>query len=299
MAASSKQRWDRQLVELFLEGFNHEFEYAFKVREWPEDTESAKRSGRPSEAIEAVAEDARTGETLGLEHTLLPPFQQEKWHDKRSQAVFAGLESNSSLVVPGFHVTVGVPVGAIPKRQDLTRISEQISRWIRTNITEKIATEGPWPDNLTWEPDRDIPNLGFPLRVDVRKQQIAGHPGVLHFIGTYMPQTLPQEVERALVDKVPKLSLAKFRDAPVSFRLLLLEQDSPPYTMWEIARELEAVIARLRSRLPQLSAIHSIWLADTRDSRPHMWFCKIWPGGVGASFSMKNPKRDPTPGEMA
>lgn len=283
MNQTPKPLWDKQLVQLFLAGFNKRFACAFVVKEWPEETEKAKRSSSPKKAVEAIAEDHKTRKTLAIEHTLLPPFTQQKHYDKRFQAIFGPLENSPSLTVPGFHVSLGVPVPAIPEKGNFPEISRLIAEWIRANISEKITKEGPWPDDLTFEAEREITNLGFSLKIDVRKQRIPGHRGGLHFISTFMPRTLTQEIERALRDKVP----GKLAVTAASLRFLLLEQDNPPHTPWQIADELASVAARIAQSLPELHKIDSIWLADTRELRSHIWLVKIRPDGVEAAFTVE------------
>jgi hypothetical protein len=277
---------DRQLIGLFLRGWGSFRRTSFARVTFPEDIEKAARSKRPRKAVDAIAYDT-AGNSFAIEHTRIQPFVGRKYLDIGFSAVFDTFEHNPALVVRDFHITVFVPVGAIPaKGVDHVRIRSGFERWFQHELRRRllkrrraarVAASG--------EPElskHDISGLPIPLSVSIRQHYIKGHPGGLHFVQSHMPENFLDVVRKALQDKLPKLAVAT-----ANRRVLLMEKDTLPHTYWDVAD----CIASLESSFEEFSRIDSVWLADVErwQAGGKLWFVHVWPKRVDDVFVVDEP----------
>ena len=96
-------RRDRRLVNMFLSKYG---DYA--TRDYPEDRDRNKR------AVEVIAED-QNGNSVAIEHTLIQPFIGERDDAQPFSKILEPLDQDNSLAVPGYLITISLPVGAIPR----------------------------------------------------------------------------------------------------------------------------------------------------------------------------------------
>src|SRR5437588_11432592 len=99
---------DERLVRLFLEKYGRDSGQSYEIKELPDNVI------RNLPAVEAIAKD-RYGNSLAIEHTLVQPFMDERDDAQSFLAVFAPLETDASLSVPEYDITLWVSVGAVPK----------------------------------------------------------------------------------------------------------------------------------------------------------------------------------------
>ena len=276
---------DRQLIGLFLRGWSTFRRTSFTRVTFPEDVENAARSKRPRKAVDAIAYDT-TGKSLAVEHTQLQPFVGRRYLDIGFSAVFGTFEHSAELVVWDFHITVFVPVGAIPaKGVDHGEIRSGFKSWFQHGLRRRLLKRPSTRKAPSGEPKlskHDIRGLPIPLSVSIRRQYIKGYRGGLHFIQSYMPKNFPDVIRKALRDKLPKLA-----DAPANRRVLLMEKDALEHTYWEVLD----CIASFQSRFDEFSRIDSVWLADTErwQASGRLWFVGIWPTRVNEVFFVDEP----------
>jgi hypothetical protein len=208
-----------------------------------------------------------------------------KYLDIGFSAVFGSFEHSAALVVRNFHITVFVPVGAIPaKGVDHGKISSGFEKWfqqLRRRLLERPAARKAASDEPKLS-KHNISGLSIPLPVSIRQHHIKGHKGGLHFVQSHMPENFPDVVRKALQDKLPKLA-----DAPANRRVLLVEKDTLPHTYWEVAD----CIASFQSSFHEFSRIDSVWLADVErwQACGRLWFVGVWPTRVDEAFFVNEP----------
>lgn len=99
-------RRDRQLVVEFVQAYNFVHETAFSIESWPEDEH------RNTPAVEAIARDGNR--FMAIEHTLAQPFIGERKDSAIFRRVIVPIETDESLLVRGFDVTVSIWSSARP-----------------------------------------------------------------------------------------------------------------------------------------------------------------------------------------
>ncbi len=250
-------RWDRQLIQVFLDGYNGHAGVHFAVESYPEDTE------RQATAVDVIARDHR-GTTLAIEHTLVQPFGGEREERSRFLKVLGRLEGNEELKVPGYWICILVSVGALPKRVNWESVGSKLQTWLR-QIRRTL------PDGKS---EHTISDVGFDLSVTAWKRPVATGDGV--YVGRFgMPSDFCQVVRERVEAKLPKLV-----DTPADQRVLLFELDSVaqgPPNLADCLEEPEATIAKLQS-------VDEIWCAQTSawEAEGRVHFSRVWPPSSGA-----------------
>ena len=250
-------RWDRELTQIFLKGYNRYRGTGFMIESYPEDTD------RHRKAVEVIARD-QSGATLAVEHTLVQPFGGEREDRVRFLAVFGRLEGNDELKVPGFWISIFPSVGAVPKGVNWEVVRLRVESWLRR---EKDSL----PQGKS---ERSIPDVGFDLKVILWKRPTATGDGV-YFGRSGMPDDFCEVVRERLAAKLPKLVAADAKP-----RILLFELDSVAQGPPNLADCLEA----LESKVAELRGVDEIWCAQTSawEAQRLVTFSRVWPPCTGA-----------------
>ena len=228
---------DKLLIEHFLDALNGNMGTTYSLQETPDEIE------RNEPAIDAIAISAGD-KLLAIEHTLVMPFEGEKADTHIFTQAIAPLEMDESLKLPNHIVTLSVPVGAIPRREDLHRLGGRIGDWYRDRMDEL-----PTGESLL-----DIPDLGFEFRVAINKESYPESEGELCVSRLLPPDSYVDVVRRAFSKKLDKLVAAT-----ANARYLLVEKDVPLPSF----RKLQTVIEEIQTEFPQLEEINEVWIADT------------------------------------
>jgi len=228
---------DKYVIECWLRLYNRLNGLTYKVIDWPDKDSSRK-------AIDAICRDD-SGLLLGLEHTLIQPFEGEKADTAQFMRTLAGLEGHPDLVQPGCMVEISQPVGAIPKGIDWSRIQDQQLAQLR-NILPTLS------EGVHRVP---IKGAGWSFDLTLRKTQLsAGDPGRLFVERIWPGDPGPELIIKAIRDKAPKLSA--FTEGK---RILLLEKDG-------IAGTIESQFAKLPQEAELealLRKLDEVWSANT------------------------------------
>ena len=251
-------RRDRRLVNLFLSQYGD-----YPKRDYPEDSVRNKR------AVEVIAED-RNGNTLAIEHTLIQPFIGERDDAQPFSQILEPLDRDASLAIPGYLMTLSLPVGIVPKGVDWKEVSAKVKEYVQNN--KNLLPNG--------HSIHKIPNLPFDLSLMVNKVSMYDdYPGQI-LVGRYgMPETFESVIEKALSDKLPKLS-----EAQADRRVLLFEQNSIVQNPYDFSRAIES----LQSRFSDLTNIDEVWVAHTPvwGTERIIWFFQVWPKNTDKRFKI-------------
>jgi hypothetical protein len=222
---------------------------------WP-DRDSSKK------AIDAVCEDESTGRKLGIEHTLIQPFNGEKADTARFEKTLAALENDPALLSKGHLIEIDQPVGAIPAGVDWTKIQEQLAAQLENELH---TMSGDSHRLLTAK------GSGWEFELSVARSVIGpDYPGKV-LVGRIWPGNPgPTLLIKALQDKVPKLSA--FTEGK---KILLLEKDG-------IAGTIEQQFAQLpndRHISQLLNGLDEIWSANTAGLKTErvIFTNQVWP----------------------
>jgi hypothetical protein len=261
-------RRDRELVQVFLVGYNKLTGSDFQVREYPEDVPAHERSNGRKKAIEVIAENSFDGRLLAIEHTLAQSFWGERDDTQAFSRVFLPLETNPSCRVLGYRIWVWSKVGAIPRGFDWGKAAGIVEDWFARNVEH-------FPEG---ESIQTIPGLPFDLSISVEKER---NPESRVLVGrSGMPDTYQPVIERALVSKLPKLAAAG-----ADVRVLLLEKNNFPRGYAETAKLIDAATGAIS----EIQSIDEIWIVNTCDweKSGSLWFLQVWPEGVSARFTIR------------
>jgi hypothetical protein len=196
----------------------------------------------------AVRDD---GAMLAMEHTVVEAFMGDIADQSEMLPMFAAIEDDPSLVVPGLWIQVFVPVGTLHLQRASVRqtVAKAIHSWVRDNRLTLlkgdsahsciVASSGGKPDfeiTLTLK----VIALDGGGKLHVRRQQVA--------------DTLGDVIERMLSKKLPKLL-----KTPATKRVLLLERRHMNLAPKQILDEIE----RRRESFPGLNSVDEIWIVET------------------------------------
>ena len=115
-------RADKQLIELFLVGYNRLVGDEYAVQEFPDETERC----RP--AVDGIARNPQQ-RSIAIEHALVEPFLGEKNDTIIFRRVFFPLEADSSLRVGGYDIEVWPAVGDVPNGVSWDRVATAVRDW--------------------------------------------------------------------------------------------------------------------------------------------------------------------------
>lgn len=252
---------EKLIIRLFLRGHNRTFRTTYKLSEWPEEVEGARRSSKPGRAIDALAVDA-ADKKLAIEHTIIEAFEGATGSDARFESIARALKGPSQRLL-GYHLIVYMRLRSIcgmnaAEREELGRT---LAGWFER---VKVAL----PEGMS----RRRPRLcGRRLTVAVYKRRHEGYPGLVSFQRYPQPAFAPR-LPKALDDKIPKL-----REYRAESRILLLEKrdfDTP--NSWRVGEQLQRL-----ERSSGLSQVNEVWVADVAyalygDTSPLEFHC-VWP----------------------
>ncbi|MGC2247436.1 MAG: hypothetical protein WA609_12605, partial [Terriglobales bacterium] len=216
------------VIDCWLKLYNRINGTTYTVIDWPDKDSSRK-------AIDAVCQNER-GDKIGIEHTLIQPFEGEKTDTARFTETLAGLEGHPELVQPGFIIVVSQPVGVIPKGIGWSRLQDQQRQLLKSLLPTL-------PEGHHRVPIAE-PDCSFDLTID--KRRLGPGDGKLFVQRTYRGDTGPEVIGKALRDKVPKLSAFT-----CGKKVLLLEQDGVTgnigdrFTNLPPGSELSALLGKL------------------------------------------------------
>jgi hypothetical protein len=200
-------------------------------------------------AVEVLA-TRPDGKTLAIEHTLIESFIGEREDLERFKA-FLPIENDPVLRQSDRIVYVNVPRGALPKRTRWDVIVSCVHQWLLANLASLPAhNDYQYCDCPVEGPGI---NASFTMRLQLRITAAAGsNRGPL--IRRYGPTDVGGAVEKALIDKLPKLAKT---DAEV--RILLLER-----SQWSLSeQQIRQEVQERATSFPLLKAITEIWFAET------------------------------------
>jgi hypothetical protein len=253
-------RHDTSIIEAFLRGHNEAYETTFSLREIPDD--GGRRRG-----IDGLARNA-SNQSWALEHTLLEPFWGEREDTRAFLAVFAPLEMDTALVVPGYEFDLFSRVGAIPKGVRWDWVRTTVRSWLLANMEH-------FEEGMV---AHCVPGLPFRLEIYVDK---ARSDRARVFVGRMgVPDTRARVVRKALSRK-----LAKLIQTPADIHTLIFEKADIATGYVGVTDAVDA----LMSEFPELRTLDSIWVAASfcAESEDTVFFLRVWPGGVTAKFKSK------------
>jgi hypothetical protein len=243
---------DKFVIECWLKLYNRLNDSTYAVVDWP-DKDSSKQ------AIDAVCQDD-SGSMLGVEHTLIQPFEGEK-EDTAGlfMKTLAAFENHPDLLQPGFMIEVSQPVGAVQKGIDWSRVQgEQLGQLRNVLPTLPEGHHCVKMKGTNWSIDLALHRVGLD----------ASDSGKL-FVGRIWPgDPGPGLIIKALNDKVPKLSA--FTSGK---RILLLEKDAVAGTIERQFEQLPGDFSNL------LCKIDEVWSANTSNLKTEgvVFTNQIWP----------------------
>lgn len=246
---------DQKLVSAFLDEYRKISGSTFEVQEWVDDQE------RNKPAVEAVAVEKTTEESLAIEHTLLQPFVGEKEDTQRFLSVIAELEKDDSLKLPRHVVTISLRVGAIPKGINWSHVNKTLHEWIRDNIPKA-------PDGRS---KHELIHDAFKIGLGITKMSFEHHDTGLLLFERYMPPASLIDVMRtSLKKKLPKLV-----GTNADKRILLFEHDGCLLGNCEV----HELIKGLSGEFAELNQVNEIWLLRTMvwETEGYLSFTRIWP----------------------
>jgi hypothetical protein len=246
---------DQKLVSAFLDEYKKISGSSFEVKEWLDDLERTKP------AVEALAVEKTTGETLAIEHTLLQPFVGEKDDTQRFLSVVGDLERDDSLRLAHYMVTVSLRVGAIPKGVVWSDVNKTLGQWIHDDLPK--LPDGPSVYEIFHE--------GLKIEIGVSKTTLEHHDkGMLLFERYVPPASLVDVMRASFKKKLPKLVGTK-----ANKRILLFEQDGCLLGNGEIHESIKT----LSAEFAELKQVDEIWLLWTMvwESEGYLSFTRIWP----------------------
>lgn len=246
-------RADKQLIELFLVGYNGLVGDEYAVQGFPDETE------RRRPAVDAIARNSQ-GQSIAIEHTFAEPFLGEKNDTVIFRHVFVPLEADPSLRVPGYDIEVWPEVGDVPNGVSWDRVATAVRDWF-------VSQREYFPVGRSIQ---RVPGLPFELDILILKDS---NPEGQLFVGrSGMPQTFDLAIERA-----PKKKLPKLVECSANVRILLLEKDNIPRGYTTVTR----IVETLRPKFPQLEDVDKIWIANTVSLQQsgHVFFYQVCPAG--------------------
>jgi hypothetical protein len=213
---------------------------------------------RMDSAVEVLA-TRPDGASVAIEHTIVQPFVDEKKDSNTFMQAFGRIERNPDLVASERDMTVVIPVAAIAVGYKWDEVGADLLAWLKANH-HLAPIEGE---------SQHIVQVGAstklgPLSLDIKLQtmHLPGSPGVTVISRGPMPKNLGAIVEKALVDKLPKLV-----STPASKRILLIERQHASLADTQIIQEIE----KLAPSFPQLKDVHEIWIVDTSNLESEGW----------------------------
>lgn len=247
-------RRDKQLVLEFVQAYNLAHGTSFSIESWPEDEH------RNTPAVEAIARDGN--HLMAIEHTLAQPFVGERKDSAIFRRVVAPIETDESLLVRGFDITVSTDVGAIPNGVNWDTLASAIREWLRREL----------PNLPEGRSRREMPDLGFQLELFIEKtfDDTPGFQGSIFVMRNVPEDTLHEVLETALRQKLPKL-----RQTPADLRILLLERAD----ILGGYHRFGAVLRQLLSGELGDSKPDEIWLVNTvgLEREDVLFFYELWP----------------------
>lgn len=219
--------------------------------QWPD---KRKRKGK---AVDARATRKSDGRTLAIEHTIIEPFVSDKEDFAFFAATFLGIEEDTSLAVPGRWIQVLVPVGTLrnqPNKAVRDAIVQAVHDWIKSYRLALPEGVSQHPCSVTTIPGK--PPFDITLHVKVVRLQHGPRreTGVLHVRRQQVDISLGKVVEKALLNKLPKLT-----NTPADKRILLLERQHMNLYPHSILDEID----KRRASFPQLALVSEIWFVET------------------------------------
>ena len=229
--------------------FIERFVLGYENRSW-EDAEIDWLDKRVDGAVEAVVTRKSDGKTLAIEHTIVEPFVGEKEDFAFFERAFLRIEEDFSLPVPGRWIRVFVPVGTLRhQRKKEEAIVGAVHEWLKEN---RLSL----PDGETNHHCPIYGILGKPaldITLCIKVVALPG-PGKLHIRRQQVDDNFSEVVERALMNKLPKLA-----KTVADKRILLLERQHMNLLPSRMLAEIEAQ----RAKHPDLANVHEIWIIET------------------------------------
>lgn len=254
-------RHDTQIVQSFLSGHNHAYGTDLRLSEIPD--LGGRRSG-----VDGIAQDGSNRSSWAIEHTLLEPFLGEQEDTLKFLEVFAPLEADPELILPGWRFELYPRAGVVPKGVSWDTVRAAVRSWFVANRGVFSAGSAKYL----------VPGLPFDMEILIHRTP-SEKPSVL--VGRRdIPETRGIVVRKALSRKLPKLIAT-----PADQHILIFEK-ADLYTGYVgITRSVDGLFADF----PQLALLDRIWVAlscfaKTDDT---LFFLSVWPHGVTAKFKSK------------
>jgi hypothetical protein len=262
---TTSPRYDERLIALFLSVYEGGGWAGGKSRkEYPERTEDG--------AVEVIATQAASGNSLAIEHTLIEPFIGEKTNLHRHFRHFwTALRSDRALYEPDAALYIEAPVDVLPRGSEWEGIIRDVRHWL-------LATKQQFGIDKEL---RDCPTVHHPegkITFRVRRVPLGDSPDGFVIVQRYGDIRVGESVRRAVERKLPKL----LRTA-VDKRLLMLERDQGFVYPEHIVRELDA----LSIEFPGIRQVET-WIADTAsfdESMDYVEFQRYAGDSVTESFA--------------
>ena len=267
MPAKANKR-EQTLIEWFVLGYENSTWAKSRI-----DRLDEKHDG----AVEAVVTHP-DGRTVAIEHTLIEPFVGERSDRARfKEDEFQMLESDDALKVPDAAITVYIPAGITHgfRRSQRQVIFRSIRDWIEKNRLQLRDGEHSY---LCAIPDMP-PAILRVRRLSIK--QARTNPGILKIGRQQVVNDLNKVIERALLNKLPKLVKTN-----ANRRVLLLERELFSFFPELIFAEIE----RQRPHFALLEKVDEIWHVETisYDTEGVVYFERRMGTKVAESFVIDN-----------
>jgi len=199
-----KNQHDKEVIQHWLQLYNHLTGASYSVEDWP-DSDSSKKN------VDALCRDAG-GHTLAIEHTLIEPFVGEKSDAARFMRTLATLENHPSLIQPGYMFIASQAIGSVPTGVNWNDIPKELLKQL----------PGILPTLPEGEKEVTVRTENCELVLHIQKLRLRpSDPGKFLTGRRYPGDPGPKLVIRALANKIPKLSASSAEK-----KILLLEKDA-------------------------------------------------------------------------
>ncbi len=229
---------DKDVIKYWLRLYNRLTGSKFEIHDWP-DKDPSKQN------IDALCRN-EGGYTLGIEHTLIEPFEGEKGDAARFLRTLATLENHPSLLQPGYVFIISQPIGSIPAGINWEDVPKEFLKQL-PGILPTL------PENDSEVVIKGSTNWEIKLHIKKLQMQPNDHGKVLTsrlFPGDPGPELFVNALKR----KAPKLA-----SSSAEKKILLLEKDA-------VAGTIECQFEQLpeeKEIKALLASIDEIWVVNT------------------------------------
>ena len=230
-------RRDRKLIKLLLAHLGRLHRRQWASLDFPDERIHTR------DAVHVIAMEP-SGRVTAIEHVALDSFAGDTQDVQRCMPVFAALEREPSLRVPGFHIDVAVPIASAAGAVDPTLLATSLRGWCERHVKTMAVGHA----------THVMMVAKVPLRIQVEKIACPGEPGRLWVTRAEPPRNFEAVIQASLQHKLGRLVAAS-----ADRRLLLVEKRDGLWNVGQLRLELEGA----GLEFPDLNVVTEVWLADS------------------------------------